>query len=130
MDREVRWFSSGFDPALRVEKPAAGGANDRGGAVRHAIASPVPAPAAAVGPRAPITKRFASGKNHVMSNWVSVRRVSVGELGGRRRAKTAPLPRLESSAFDGPQTLETRALPRLFFLAFVALLVIQVLLAL
>jgi hypothetical protein len=65
-----------------------------------------------------------------MTNAVNVRRMEAGEAVAQRRVKTAPLPKLPTAAFDGPRTLETRALPGMFFLAFVVLLVIQVLLAL
>lgn len=48
----------------------------------------------------------------------------------RSRPSTAPFRRLSASAFEGPKTLERRALPGLFLLAFVTLVVIQVVLAL
>lgn len=48
---------------------------------------------------------------------------------GRVRASTGPLLRLPSTALDGPKTFD-RTLPGLFLLAFVSLLVIQVLIAL
>lgn len=47
-----------------------------------------------------------------------------------RRLSTGSLPRLEPSALEGAKTLESRVLPRLFLGAFIALVVIQVWLAL
>ena len=48
----------------------------------------------------------------------------------QRRIQTGPLPRLPSTALGGAKTLERRALPGLFLAAFVALIVVQIWLAL
>lgn len=66
-------------------------------------------------------------------NRVGVRRTEVDGAdavtrGAARRIKTGPLPKLPEHALGGLKTLETRALPGLFLGAFVALVVIQVLL--
>ena len=65
-----------------------------------------------------------------MKDVVGVRRAATeaGATTGRRH-KTQPLPKLPQGAFEGPRTLESRAIPGLLLLAFVGLLVIQVLLA-
>jgi hypothetical protein len=48
----------------------------------------------------------------------------------RRRIRTGPLPRLPEHALDGARTLEARALPMLFMAAFVALVIVQLVLRL
>lgn len=47
--------------------------------------------------------------------------------GAGTRIKTGPLPKLPEHALGGVKTLEARALPGLFLAAFVALVVIQIL---
>lgn len=52
------------------------------------------------------------------------------QVGTVLRVRTGPLPRVPEQALVGARTLETRALPGLFFGAFVTLVVVQILLAL
>ena len=66
-----------------------------------------------------------------MNDHVGGRRATTeaGATTAGRRLKTQPLPKLPQGAFEGPRTLETRAIPGLLLMAFVVLLVIQFLLA-
>jgi hypothetical protein len=57
---------------------------------------------------------------------MDARRTSAGAL---QRVQTGPLPRLPQTALAGANTLERRALPGLFLAAFVALIVVQIWLA-
>lgn len=59
---------------------------------------------------------------------MDLRRTSSEAL--RQRVKTGPLPRLPAAALKSANTLEARMLPGLFLAAFVALIAVQIWLAL
>lgn len=56
-------------------------------------------------------------------------RKSTVAIGGTRRVRTGPLPRLPSSALAGARTMESVTLPGVILLAFAALATIQFVLA-
>lgn len=47
------------------------------------------------------------------------------DIASRKRIRTGPLPSLPAEAFVGPRTLESRLLPGVVVVVFVALLAIQ-----